>query len=327
MHDKIYLIAKIIWHATYIRFRDGLHNRRYRKYWSERRVCNGREYADKTFYIVRRREVYTGLFSDFIAYVYKTKLALDKGYIPVIDMQTSQNMYLKEEQIGKVNAWEYFFQQPEGYSLEDTLKAKNVIWGSGYTEELFPYMDVEYLLKKESGFSQYQQIVQKYFVLSVEAQEIVERFYNTELKGQKVIGVLCRGTDYTSNKPKGHPIQPDLGQVFGKLDDVMEKYQCTRIFLGTEDKEIYLQFLAKYQDKVVTNRKQFVAYGGENAIGKLIRDNIEDLKAEGMEYLVTIALLAKCDCFVGGHTSGTVGVMLMNDHFEYKYIFNLGVYP
>lgn len=327
MHDKIYSFAKVVWHATYIRCRDRFHDWKYRKYWSEHRVCNGHEYADKTFYIVRRREVYTGLFSDFIAYVYKTKLALDKGYIPIVDMQTSQNMYLKEEQIGKVNAWEYFFRQPGGYSLENTLKAKNVIWGSGYTEELFPYMDVKYLLDEKSGFSLYQQIAQQYFNLSVEAQEMVEHFFDSVLKGHKVLGVLCRGTDYTSNKPTGHPIQPDIEQMFAKLDDVMEKYQCTKIFLGTEDKEIYSRFLEKYGEKVTTSRKQFITYNGENAIGKLIQENVKDLKAEGMEYLVTIALLARCDCFVGGHTSGTVGVMLMNDRFEYKYIFDLGVYP
>ena len=29
------------------------------------------------------------------------KYALDKGYIPVIDMQTEKNTYLDEEQVGK----------------------------------------------------------------------------------------------------------------------------------------------------------------------------------------------------------------------------------
>ncbi len=48
IHEKIYIWIKKIWYATYIRFRDWLHDRRYRRYWGERTVHNGREHADKT---------------------------------------------------------------------------------------------------------------------------------------------------------------------------------------------------------------------------------------------------------------------------------------
>lgn len=259
-------------------------------------------------------------------YVYKTKLALDAGCTPIIDMQTTENMYLRADQIGKVNAWEYYFKQPAEYSLSDIAKAKRVIVGSGYSDECFPYLNADYILNKDGDFDVYQRIVKKYFHISDEAQKAVDDFYDRELQNEKVLGVLCRGTDYIGNKPSGHPIQPSLESMFKKVDEVLEEYQCTKIFLGTEDIDIYAQFKEKYKNTVVTNRKHFVQYNGEGSIGKLIQNNVEDLKAEGMEYLVTIALLARCNCFVGGHTSGTVGVLLMNSEFEYKYIFNLGLY-
>lgn len=290
-------------------------------------VHNGREHVGKTFYIIRRREVYTGLFSDYMIYVCEVKRALDARYIPIIDMQTTKNMYLSTEQIGKVNAWEYYFEQPCGYSLNDIGKAENVIWGSGYAKGSFPYLDANYLMGIDGDVEVYQRVVKEYFHLSREANRLVDDFYDRELKGEKVLGVLCRGTDYTGNKPSGHPIQPSVERVFEKADEVIAQHQCTRIFLGTEDAAIYSRFRERYKNTVVTNRKHFVAYNGEPSIGKLIMDKAEDLKAEGMEYLVTIALLARCDCFVGGHTSGTIGIMLMNDRFEYKYIFNLGLYP
>lgn len=326
-NSKSYLLAKKIWHATYIRFRDVIKKRNYERYWRERCVHNGKEHTGKTFYIIRRREVYTGLFSDFLIYVYQVKQALDRGYIPIIDMQTSENMYLNKDEIGKVNAWEYYFKQPCGYSLEDIAYAENVIWGSGYTQECFPYLDAAYLMDKNSDFKVYQKITKQYFHLNDEAQRLVDDFYVRELGGEKVVGVLCRGTDYTANRPSGHPIQPDVEAVFEKVDEVYGQYQCTKIFLGTEDEGIYAKFRERYQNKVVTNRQQFIAYHGEHAIGKLIRENVRDLKEEGMEYLVTIALLSKCDCFVGGHTSGSVGVMLLNDTFAYQYLFRLGFYP
>lgn len=323
----ICLLAKKIWRATYIRIRDNIKERNYEKYWGEHCVHNGKEHADKTFYIIRRREVYTGMFSDFLIYVYKVKRALDHGYIPIIDMQTSENMYLSKDQIGKVNAWEYYFKQPCGYSLEDITHAANVIWGSGYTEECFPYLDADYLLDPHSDFKVYQKIAKRYFQLNDEAQRLVDDFYDRSLSGEKVLGVLCRGTDYTGNRPSGHPIQPDVETVFEKVDEVCARYQCTKIFLGTEDEDIYTKFREKYRDQVVTNRQQFIAYHGEHSIGKLLRTNVKDLKGEGMEYLVTIALLSRCNCFVGGHTSGSIGVMLLNDEFEYRYLFCLGFYP
>lgn len=326
VHAKMESLAKRIWHATFIRFRDWRHDRKYQKYWGERFIRNGREHADKTFYIVRRREAYTGLFSDFMVYVFKTKQALDAGYIPIIDMQTTENIYLNEEEIGKVNAWEYYFKQPCGYSLSQIAYAKNVILGSGFTKECIPYTDTDYLLNVTGNFDQYQDLVKKYFRLSDEALHRVHSFYGQKLAGEKIVGVLCRGTDYTDKKPFGHPKQPDVESVFAKVDEVLMRFQCTKIFLGTEDVEIFRKFKMRYQDRVVTNREHFVAYHGEQSIGKLIRNSVADQKEEGMVYLTTIALLSRCDCFVGGCTSGTVGVLLLNDQFEYKYLFDLGLY-
>jgi len=36
------------------------------------------------------------------------QLCLEKGLIPVMDLQSYKNIYLKEEQVGRENAWEFF---------------------------------------------------------------------------------------------------------------------------------------------------------------------------------------------------------------------------
>lgn len=186
--------------------------------------------------------------------------------------------------------------------------------------------DVGYLLGENGDFSVYRNIVKQYFSLNDEAQKRVDDFFRHELEGEKVLGILCRGTDYR-NMPPEHPVQPDLESVMQKADEIFGRYRCTKIFLGTEDKEIYAAFQKKYGDLAVTNRKRFIPYAGKGLLAGAIQNTVQDLKEEGMEYLVTIALLARCDCFIGGNTSGTVGVMLMNDAFEYKFIFDLGLYP
>lgn len=323
----VYKIASYIWRKTYVKYRNWYREVKYRRYWEEHRTCEGNRNADKTFYIVRRREVYIGLFSYYMTNICQVKKALEKGYIPVIDLQNNANMYLKQEQIGKVNAWEYYFEQPCGYTLDDVKGSKNIILGSGYWREygMFPYNDVNYLMDRNGEIAQYREIARKYFKFNETVQQKIDAEWKPFEK-KNVLGVLCRGTDYTSSRPKGHNIQPSLQQMFDKVNNVLQDYGCDAIFLGTEDKSIYDKFKEKYGDIVYTNRKKFIEYHGEKSIGKLVTCNIDDAYDEGLEYLVTIALLAKCRCFVGGHTSGTVGVMLMNEAFEYCYIFDLGLY-
>lgn len=323
----VYKIASFIWRKTFIKCRECYRDRKYREYWEEHRICEGNRNPDKTFYVVRRREVYIGLFSYYMTNVCQVAKALENGYIPVIDLQNSANMYLKPEQIGKVNAWEYYFEQPCGYSLGDIKGSKNIILGGGYWREygMFPYNDINYLMDRDGEIAKYREIARKYFRFNGTVQQKIDAEWK-QFERKKVLGVLCRGTDYTSNRPHGHCIQPSLQEMFVKVEDVLQTYGCDSIFLGTEDKLIYDEFKEKYGDMVFTNRKKFIEYHGEGSIGKLVTCNVEDAYEEGLEYLVTIALLSKCDCFVGGHTSGTVGVMLMEESFEYCYIFDLGLY-
>ncbi len=320
-----YQIASFLWRKTFIKIRDKYMDIQYNKYWKEHRVSEGKKNGEKTFFVVRRREVYIGLFSYFMTFVYQVAKAIEKGYIPVIDMQNSANMYLKKEQVGKVNAWEYFFEQPYGYGLEDIKGSKNIIWGSGWVEEMFPYMDINYLLNTNGEMNRWKYIAHNYFRINLNIKEEIEK-YLEPYTNYRMLGVLCRGTDYTYNKPKGHAIQPSIEQMFIKIDEIKEIYMCDIIFLGTEDKSIYMAFKEKYEEKVITNRNDFIEYNGENAIGKLVTEGERDLRKEGIDYLMTISILAHCNCFIGGHTSGTVGVMLMNQKFDYTYIFDLGTY-
>lgn len=324
-NNFVYRILSFIWRKTYIQYKENIKNKRYRKYWGEHFVSYGNQDEDKTFFIIRRREPYIGLFSFYITSIYQVAQALQNGYIPIIDLQNNENIYLDKNKIGKVNAWEYYFRQPCNYSLNDIQNSKNIIFGSGYVEEMFPYNDIGYLLDTNGEIKKWKAIAAKYFQLSDAAQQETEKVCASFL-GEHILGVLCRGTDYTAAQPRGHHRQPTLEELFVKVDEVIVTYGCTKIFLGTEDVHIYNTFIKKYGNKVFTNRKQFIEYHGEKSIGKVVINKVQDKYEEGMDYLVTIAALARCDCFVGGHASGTVGVILMNKNFEYCYIFDLGLY-
>lgn len=50
-----------------------------------------------------------GLFAYYITNLAWIEYALRNGYIPVIDMKNYANTFHKENEVGKINTYEYFF--------------------------------------------------------------------------------------------------------------------------------------------------------------------------------------------------------------------------
>ena len=293
--------------------------------WRERRVSFGKAYPDKTFFVIRRAECKVGLFSHVMTNMGMVDYALKKGYIPVIDMQNSMNNYLEEEKRGKENAWEYYFKQPCGYSLTDINEAQNVILSDGLITKAVSYPDFG-IATDEEQFHYWHDFFRRYLKVTDDIARKYETARESLLGNEKVLGVLARGTDYVASRPKGHPIQPTAEQIIVKSREVMERHSCQRIYLATEDASIYEKLKAAFGEKLIApNTKRYVTVGGQN-INDLMGEGGNQKAANGREYLLSIMLLAGCDCLVAGNAGGTHGALLMNTEYEYKYIFQLGTY-
>ena len=114
-----------------------------------------------------------------------------------------------------------------------------------------------------------------------------------------------------------------MDTIRAKLDE----YNCNKIFLATEDKSIEQTCKDTFGESCITFDKEFVNY---NVPGKVItsfRFNREDDNfLQGKEYLIEMLLLTKCNSLVMHRTYGTLGVMILGEHFENAYFFNLGIY-
>lgn len=106
----------------------------------------------------------------------------------------------------------------------------------------------------------------------------------------------------------------------------MEEWQCNKIFLATEDKNIVHAFKNVFGDLCVTLDREYVDYEQGKHISLMHIDRPDDHFLQGKDYLTQMVLLTMCNSFVAARTSGTVGVMLMTDKFEHTYFFNLGRY-
>lgn len=322
----IYKVTSYLWRNTLLKWYRDSKKRKEERYWEEHRQKRGKENPDKTFYIIRRRDLYCGLFSLFLTNLQRIDDAVKKGYIPVVDMQNDFNIYLAQDKIGKENSWEYFFQQPMGYGLEDIKKSKNVIVGSGAVPDMFPYLELDFLTGKSGELEYWRKLTKQYIQLSPEAAKVIQEEYNKLFHpGDKVLGVKCRGTDYANGKPKNHPVQPTPEQAVEKAAEIFESRQCTKVFLATEDEIFYQIFREKFGDKLLVNKTDYAKYQG-GSTGREEYERGDGGYRAGMEYLVTTMLLAKCNCLCAGCVSGTVAALLLTEGYEYTYLFDLGIY-
>ena len=293
----------------------------------ETRTSYGAENPDKTFYVTGVVDRRGGLFWMMLYNLSQVAYALEKGWIPVVDWQNQPNQYLEGKNIHKENAWEYYFEQPCNYHLDSIKHSKNLVFCPHQADGLI----VDYHIETNSEYFSYlKEIFKQYIRFNEFTRNYVEKEYQSILKdNDKVLGVLCRGTDYTLKKPNRHPIQPEPENVIKKAKEVMALKQLNYIYLATEDQDIYELFKKEFGDKVLTNKQdRFTKQEIEDTQYlyqiKHKRDN--DKYLLGLEYLSSIYLLSKCHSFIGGRTRGTTGVLLMTDGFDYQYIWNLGIY-
>ena len=65
-----------------------------------------------------------------------------------------------------------------GYTLSDINKSKNVIIGSGAVPQMFPYLDVSFLLGKTGDFEYWKALAKKYLRINDKVKEYAEKERN-----------------------------------------------------------------------------------------------------------------------------------------------------
>ena len=294
-------------------------------YWSERYIRRSIDRRKPTYYIIRRAEM-AGLFSIVNTTLGNIKYAVEKGYIPVVDMMNYPSAYLSNQKLKVENAWEYFFEQPAGIGVKEAYDGKKVILGSGVPTLERPDDNMDFYNNVNNQLLEWRGYVKKYLHIKSNILADIDREFNALVSpNDRVLGIEIRGTDYVAKRPPNHPIQPDLDDMIIKAREMMRIYQCNKVLVGTEDKEYCIRLKKEFGEAFLINKKEFIEYqGGITPLTRIQRDNDEYL--QGVEYLTTIVMLSKCNCFLGARNSGSVGAILLSDGFEHQYIYDLGKY-
>lgn len=297
----------------------------------ERKISMGDENPDKTFYVIGQNDLNCGLWWIVNKVVMHLAYSEENQYIPVIDFLHFYTQYHNDNEKGVVNVWEKYFEQPQYYSLDDIMRSKNIVLSDQY-----PSPSDKYLMGNTDFYTDsrrrmyFKEVFNRNIRFNKQTLEVLESRRKSIIPNNcRVLGILCRGTDYLIKRPKNHPVQPQPEDVIEKAKETLVQYKCDFVFLATEDEDIMQLFKDEfgvkllYVDQKRINRTRLQECS--LVMDEMSRVN-QDRYIMGLDYLTATYILSQCDCFIGGRTGGTKGVLLMNKGFEYEYIYNLGFY-
>lgn len=290
----------------------------------EKYISRGDDFPDKTFYVIGIDYDTQGLLAIVKNILIHIEYALDKGYIPIVDMQNFVSQFGSN---GEKNAWEIFFKQPYEIGLEDIQNARSIILSRNIATWLGHSIFLSVLDDcNKRRFEKLKSLYKQYVIPSEGMLTHMKNEYKEIIDGKSnVLGVLCRGTDYTQKRPSGHSIQPSFEQIKGKVDEFRKRLQIDYIFVATEDTAYLNRFKEEYDEMLL--------YVDQKRFGDLKVDYISEIGMDNssliqmnMDYYASLFILSKCDYFISGKTAGALGVAFMTEGFKESYFFELGHY-
>ena len=119
---KIYLILSLI--ILFYHFSHNFNKNCNNNIFSDLNYLNNSFFEKLNFAVIRRTLCPScGLFSNYIVFLGCINHYLHKGFIPIIDLQSFNNVF-NDFNANKSNGnpWEFFFDQPFGYTLNNIEK-------------------------------------------------------------------------------------------------------------------------------------------------------------------------------------------------------------
>ncbi len=279
------------------------------------------------YYVITCDVGRVGLFSYVNTIMSEVNAAVTAGWIPVIDLQSYPSTYLEQQYVGIKNAWEYFFEQPGRTSLEDAKQTGNYLTADQEFTNPGPYSGAAFYEDFYGEKTYWRLLAKQYLRLQPSIRERIEMWIAEHWKAsERILGVLCRGTDYVVQRPKNHPVQPTLDEMVIKAKKLRKAWNCHIIYLCTEDAQILERFRQEFRDRITYLNKNYIRDIGTKQVAEITYEREDDVRRQGEEYLIQIGILARCQCLLAGPCGGTVGAELLTDGYEHEYVWNLGVY-
>lgn len=248
------------------------------------------------------------------------EIALENDYIPVVDWESCKLPQYPYESCRR-NVWEKFFEQPCGVGLREAYESENYwiiddILAIKGSRDFFlkDYTDFYAAEKRREKFRKYVRFNKDFLKrIDVFADKMID---------EHSLGVLIRGTDYKNLKPMHHPKCIPLENILKIIDEYLSKGSCDRVFVATEDKEVLEELEKKYCGKLFYVESPRYEEVGDKSLN-LYRAGKADGEYRDSQYLLSLALLARCPSLVLSPCGGSVVASLLHENVikDYRLCF------
>ncbi len=314
--------GKVLRYSAFSKFRDALLKIRYGYKNNEIHRRYGKKNPDVTFYVIRNNTVEAGWGSILNYICLHLKYAVDNDYAPVVDMMNYHNAYEEPGDYKHINVWERYFEQLSPYSLEEVYNSRKVILcGSALANRGYignPATD---------EFKLYHELFTRYIKLKPSIYEMVEnekqRIRNHD---ERMLGIICRGTDYTYLKPLYHSIPYSAEETLAYILDNYSEYKS--YYLATEDSAIYEFFVNRLGQKLYTTEQdRFNPLEVNCYLSEFTKKEKIDVRKKSIDYLKVLYSLSSCESIMGIQC-GSLSVATLINGGAYKRfeILSKGVY-
>lgn len=312
-----------------------------------RRDMERKSYGDRnpeeTFYVIRTDSTQRwGIATTCSIALNGIRYAVDRGWIPVIDYQ---NYYLvgiqDEENRGKENAWEYYFEQPDArYSLEEVYRSRNVVLGPlrGQPHGSLSWNDVKDVL--DDSYIAYFDCAAKYLRIKPEILKRAEEIRHTlfaRAAGEKILGVGMRAGLYWGEALKSgdyarHPGGLNIDEYIEMTHRYMREFDCGYLFVSCDDRYYLERMKREFGEKCLYMNGRTLPHFFDET-GKPITDEREKTaeltgqneRERTTDYLIEIYLLSVCDSLIRVQGGGSLLACLMNNRkYEHYYLADRG---
>ena len=301
---------------------------------TEKKVTFGNKNPNEIFYIIRRTPPGAGLFSNYLLILMHLYYAELNSYKAIIDWENYSNFYQEKNIINNTkNSWGYYFKQPITNSLEEVYKSKNVIFSSSNVSNI---LETDYSVKdlNKADFIQDADQIKKFNNLSKSINlneptnlEVQKRLDNTFQNKKNILGIVLRGTDYLNKElSRGHATPFNIDNSIEIVESLLNEWNMEHVYLSTEVSEYVEIYQDYFNDKlVVLSRDRYLNHQNKKFINQYTRNRKHDKYLTGLEYLVEVYGLARCDSIVGTSCGSlNAAIILNNNRYQNKKIFDLG---
>ncbi len=313
---------------------------------AEKKVSYGEKNPDKVFYVIRpyyflepNEFIFNNVANLLTQYYYclqKLSLAVEKGWIPVVDWENYGKLPHSEDTPvnGTMNSWEYYWCQPSPYTLEEIYQSKNVILSTRNIGQ-FGYIPN---CAMTPPFNQYaerlRQLCPQYAAL-IPFNQVTEEYIQKAQSAlfppnKRILGVVVRGASYgrVETPYRSHPVQVGMNELIRTVKIYLKEWEMEYIFFVNEMQELVEIMKEEFGEKLIVLPR--------------LRDHL-DRPTDGetknpmyypgnryqsnLDYVTEIALLSKCTALIGSMSSGARASLIWNDgNFEQVHIFEKGLW-